>query len=204
MLHDFLFDIGKVILNFDFSIGVQKIQARCSKMDSDEILPAISDLTNELEAGRMDTTSYVEAASERLGFSGSVDDFIRAFEDIFTLNSDMVSLINQLKQQGHRLYLLSNTNGIHVPFFTQEYLVFEHFAGAVYSHEVGVMKPDPAIYEAAILQFDLKPQNTIYIDDSEANVIAGRNCGLLGIQYDLDQHHLLLNDLREHQIELSD
>ncbi len=204
MLHDFLFDIGNVILKFDFSIGVKRIQDRCSKVGADEILSSIADLTHELEAGRIDTPSYVKAASERLGFSGSEDDFIRAFEDIFTLNSKMEELILQLNKNGHRLYLLSNTNGIHVPFFTKEYPVFTHFLGAIYSHEVKSMKPEAAIYEAAITQFDLNPENTIYIDDAEVNVIAGRDTGLKGIQYDHDQHHRLLDELSRLQVKLSD
>jgi len=203
MLHDFLFDIGNVILKFDFNIGVQRIQDRCSKVSPDEILSSIEDLTHEMEAGSIDTFTYVQTASERLGFSGSADDFVRAFEDIFTLNSDMVDLIHQLKKNGHRLYLLSNTNGIHVPFFTREYPVFAQFLGAIYSHEAGVMKPEAAIYEAAILQFKLKPENTIYIDDSEANVIAGRSTGLKSIQYDFNQHYRLLEELCEHQVQLN-
>ena len=204
MLHDFLFDIGNVILKFDFNIGVQRIQDRCTKMTGNKILPAIADLTDDLESGKLETSAYVEEVISRLGFSGSANDFIRAFEDIFTLNTDMVSLIDQLKLNGHRLYLLSNTNGIHVPFFTREYPVFEHFDGAVYSHEAGVMKPKPAIYEAAIQQFKLDPQHTLYIDDLEANVIAGRESGLLGLHYDPDQHYRLLDSLREHQVKLSD
>ncbi len=204
MLHDFLFDIGKVILKFDFNIGVTRIQDRCSKVSADKIMATIADLGIDLESGRITTTAYVEDSSRRLGFSGSVDDFIRAFEDIFTINSSMVSLIDQLKHKGHRLFLLSNTNGIHVPFFIREYSVFDHFSGAIYSHEIGVMKPDPAIYEAAIKQFDLNPENTIYIDDSEMNIIAGRESGLQGIHYDPDKHQRLLDELRELNIQLSD
>ncbi len=204
MQHDFLFDIGNVILKFDFNLGAQRIQDHCSKVSADEILPAIADLTDDLESGKMDTASYVTEVSQRLGYSGSEDDFIRAFEDIFTLNLDMVALIDHLKQNGHRLYLLSNTNGIHVPFFTSEYSVFEHFSGAVYSHETGVMKPEAGIYETAIQQFDLDPQRTIYIDDLEANVIAGRKLGLLGVHYEPGKHHRLLETLRSLQVQLND
>jgi len=204
MLHDFLFDIGKVILDFDFDKGVERIQAHCSKVSGQGILPAIADLTNELESGRISTTAYVEEARGRLGFSGSVEDFIRAFEDIFTPNAAMVDLIEELKQNGHQLYLLSNTNGIHVPFFTREYPVFELFSGAVYSHQAGAMKPEPAIYQTAIEKFELSPGGTIYIDDLEPNVIGGRQAGLLGIHYQPGHHSALLDELRSLGIQLSD
>lgn len=204
MLHDFLFDIGNVILKFDFNLAVQRIENRCSKVSADEILPAISDLTDGLESGGISTDAYITEVSERLGFSGSGEDFIRAFEDIFTPNLEMIALIDQLKQKGHRLYLLSNTNGIHVPFFTREYSVFDHFCGATYSHEIGCMKPNAAIYQNAIQQFALKPENTIYIDDLEANIVAGRDLGLLGIHYDPTQYQRLINDLSGHGIAVND
>ncbi len=204
MLHDFLFDIGKVILDFDFDLGVERIQADCSKVSAPGILPAIADLTSELESGRMSTTAYVEEVSERLGYSGPAEDFIRAFEDIFTPNAAMVDLIERLKQNGHQLYLLSNTNGIHVPFFTREYPVFEHFSGAVYSHQAGAMKPEPAIYQTAIEKFNLNPEGTIYIDDLEANVIGGREAGLLGIHYRPEQHQALLDELRILGVRIND
>ncbi|MFK5922292.1 MAG: HAD family phosphatase [Verrucomicrobiota bacterium] len=204
MRHDFLFDIGNVILKFDFSLAVRRIEDRCSKVHADEILPTISDLTEGLESGRISTGAYIAEVSERLGFSGSVEDFIRAFENIFTPNLEMIALIDQLKQKGHRLYLLSNTNGIHVPFFTREYPVFDLFSGATYSHEIGCMKPNAGIYQSAIQQFELKAESTIYIDDLEANVVAGSDLGLLGIHYDPEQHQRLINDLRQHGIAVSD
>jgi len=204
MQHDFLFDIGKVILDFDFGLGVERIHPRCSKVSAHGILPAIADLANELEYGRISTADYVREASERLGFSGSTDEFIRAFQDIFTPNAAMVDLIGKLKQTGHRLYLLSNTNDIHVPFFTREYPVFKHFSGAVYSHLEGVMKPEPAIFQAAIRKFGLTPERTIYIDDLEANVIGGREAGLLGIHYNPNQHSALLDELRRLDVQFSD
>lgn len=204
MLHDFLFDIGNVILKFDFSVGVRRIQDRCSKVTADEILTRIADLTDDLESGQIDVSAYVTKASERLGFSGTEGEFIRAFENIFKLNEPMVKLIEQLKLNGHQLFLLSNTNGIHVPFFTQEYSVFDHFSGATYSHEVGCMKPKAEIYQSSIRQFNLDPTCTIYIDDLEANIVAGRESGLLGIHYASNQHSKLLDELRALDIKISD
>ncbi len=204
MLHDFLFDIGNVILKFDFSVGVRRIQNRCSKVAGDEMLATIADLTNDLESGQIDVSTYVAKASERLGFSGTEDEFIRAFEDIFILNQPIVNLIERLKQNGHRLFLLSNTNGIHVPFFTKEYPVFGHFSGATYSHQVGCMKPNAAIYQSSILQFNLNPAHTIYIDDLEANIIAGQKLGLQGLHYVPSQHSNLLDELQTLGIKISD
>ena len=197
----YLFDIGNVILLFDFQLAVQRVAANCS-IAAEEILPTLAPLTEAFERGEMDTLSFTSAAAERIGFSESPQQLIPALEDIFTINQPIVSLIETLKSEGHPLYLLSNTNAIHVPYFTNRYPVFENFSGAIYSHEVGAMKPSPAIYQAAIDQFELAPAATIYIDDIEENIVAGRSLGLQGLRYQGDSHEAFISDLNALTVDL--
>ncbi len=195
MAHSFLFDIGNVILFFDFSVAVRRIAARCQLPEAD-ILPSITKLTEAFERGEMDTASFATAAAEQIGFSGEPGELVTALEDIFTVNEPMVELIENLSAKGHPLFLLSNTNAIHVPYFTGRYSVFDHFEGATYSHEVGAMKPSPDIYQSAISSHNLDPATTIYVDDVAANVDAGREAGLQGICYDGTEHNAFLSELK--------
>ena len=190
----YLFDIGNVILFFDFQLAVGRVAARCD-IPAEEILPTLTPLTEAFERGEMDIPTFTSAAAERIGYSESPQQLVPALEDIFTANEPIVSLIETLKADGHPLYLLSNTNAIHVPYFTKRYPVFENFSGAIYSHEIGAMKPSPAIYQAAIDQFSLDPSTTIYLDDIEKNIVAGKALGLQGIRYQGDRHEAFLSDL---------
>ncbi|HQZ29741.1 MAG TPA: HAD-IA family hydrolase, partial [Verrucomicrobiales bacterium] len=104
------------------------------------------------------------------------------------LNLPMVEFINARKAEGKTLFLLSNTNGIHVPFFEKTYPVFELFDQRIYSHEVGLMKPDPRIYELVKETLPLLPNRTIYIDDLPANCEAGSKAGFLSVLYDVEKH----------------
>ena len=104
----------------------------------------------------------------------------------------MIQFIREQKAQVIPLYLLSNTNGIHVPFFTTEYDVFDLFDGATYSHEAGSMKPDDLIYEVAIKNHQVDPATTIYIDDRPENIEAGKRHGLISIEYDFRDHEAFL------------
>lgn len=194
MPHAFLFDIGNVIIAFDFSRAARRIAPRC-RLSVEESLAAVGSLTPVLERGEMTPETFVATASEKIGFSGEPDEFVAAFEDIFELNEPIVALIELLHERGHPLHLLSNTNGIHVPFFESTYPVFDRFTGRIYSHEVGVMKPDPKIYEIAIAKLDLVPGETIYIDDLAANVEAGAVAGLRALHYDRLDHGGLLASL---------
>jgi len=183
----YLFDIGNVIISFDFNRTVAKLVDHCS-VPAESALELVGDLTVELELGQLTPDEFFTKASERIGFRGETDYFRAAFEDIFDLNLPMVEFVEKQKADGARLFLLSNTNGIHVPFFEKSYPVFGHFEDRIYSHEVGLMKPDPAIFAAAVEKFDLIPENTVYIDDRPENCEAGREAGFLTIRYDVTDH----------------
>ena len=184
----FLFDIGNVIIRFDFGVAARRIESRCA-LAPDEILRAIEPLAVPFEKGQLSVDEFVATSTERIGFSGSAGEFVDAFADIFTLNQPIADLIAKLDGDGHPLYLLSNTNGIHEPFFTREWAdLFGRFDGAVYSHVAGCMKPDREIFEIAIRRLDLEPARTVYIDDRPENVEAGARAGLNAIGYDPDDH----------------
>lgn len=192
----YLFDIGNVIIRFDFQIAARRIEESCT-VGADEILSRIEPLAGPFERGELSVEEFVEASTERIGFSGKAEEFIEAFADIFTLNQPIADLIAELDAAGHPLFLLSNTNGIHEPFFSHHWAeIFGRFHGAVYSHEAGHMKPDRRIFEMAIEQLDLDPASTIYIDDREENIEAGAAFGFRAIQYDPDDHESLLAAIR--------
>jgi putative hydrolase of the HAD superfamily len=105
----------------------------------------------------------------------------------------MWQLVDELAAAGHTLILFSNINAIHAPFVLETYAVFRRFHGAVFSHEVGAIKPDERIYRHAIERFQLVPAETIYIDDLAANIATGERLGLQAFRYDLGQHQALLD-----------
>jgi putative hydrolase of the HAD superfamily len=174
----FLFDIGNVIITFDFRISAEKL-AEDSAVPADEILPLVSPLATELELGRLSPEQFIAGASARIGYTGTPERFQAVFADIFALNDPMAAFVAELKAAGTPLYLLSNTNAIHASFFEANFPVFGLFDGGIYSHEVGLMKPDPAIYERA---------RSDYIDDNAANCVAGGEAGFLSIPYDAKRH----------------
>lgn len=192
----YLFDIGNVIITFDFSKAARKI-APLSAVAPEELLARVTPLTVSLELGHLSPEAFIEEASETIGYTGSSSFFRAAFEDIFELNEPMVAFIETLKKEGSPLYLLSNTNGIHVPFFEATYPVFDLFDGRIYSHEVGFMKPDPAIYDVVKNTLPIAAGRTVYIDDLAANCEAGRDAGFLAVHYSAPHHDEFLNAVAE-------
>jgi len=193
MSYTLLFDIGKVIVDFDFRISVRKIADRCTS-DPKDIIPCVNELKDDLETGNLSPDQFLDLAIEKTGYSGDRDFLTNAFQDVFELNLPMVDLIEAESKKGTPLYLLSNTNGLHVPFLFENYPVFELFDGAAYSHELFCMKPNPQIYLKTISLFQLAPKKTVYIDDLRENCEAGTEKGFHSIQYEIGAHKEFLTE----------
>jgi HAD superfamily hydrolase (TIGR01509 family) len=184
---DFLVDIGRVLLDFDFESSLSRLIPQDTP-DTAARLRLLQDRKDEFESGAISADDYTAWAIGTLGSSATAEEFHDAWRHIFTPVLPMWDCIRRLKSNGHRLILFSNTNAIHVPWAYEEFDIFSQFDGAVISYEVGAIKPHPEIYRHAIDNWHLDPARTIYIDDLPANIDTGRKFGFLTWQYDLHDH----------------
>jgi FMN phosphatase YigB (HAD superfamily) len=181
-----LFDIGNVIVHFDFTEAAQRFAAM-SDANTDEVLGLLAPFKDHLESGQISDEDFVTQGMARARFQGSREEFIRIWSDIFSENVPMIRAIESLAAN-HPLYLLSNTNGLHKKWLFEKFSVFAHFAGGIYSHEARSMKPHEPIFRAAISAFDLDPARTLYIDDLADNIAAGQRLGFVCHHYSPKQH----------------
>jgi putative hydrolase of the HAD superfamily len=181
-----LFDIGNVLVRFDFSPAAQKF-ASLSKATAQEVLSLLAPFKDDLESGRIADDDFIAQSVERIGFRGTRDEFVQIWGDIFTANEPMIARVKQLSGQ-MPLYLFSNTSGLHKAWLFEKFDVFGLFAGGIYSHEAHCMKPHEPIFHAAINAFGLEPGQTLYIDDLPDNIATGRRLGFQCHQYHPDRH----------------
>jgi len=191
MLKAIIFDIGNVLLKFDFQRTVKRIAPFCAVPAAD-IAPLLEPSKVQLESGRLSGSEFLDSVTRVLDYTGSRETLEKAWREIFTANEPMHKLVPALQVP---LYLLSNTNNLHADYFLREYPVFEHFTDAVYSHEAGLMKPDPAIYLHALEKFGFGAEEAFFIDDLLPNVEAARAVGLRTHHYHHERHIALLEEL---------
>lgn len=90
----------------------------------------------------------------------------------------------QMLSQKYRLFLLTNTDAIHIAFFEESvgmsfYTDFYRcFEKVFYSYEMGMRKPQPEIYKAILHQYELNPKNVLFIDDKKENTDAAQALGI--------------------------
>lgn len=179
MIHTFLFDLGNVLLFFSHDRMCQQIGALCGKTGPEirELLFG-GDQNLSFDRGTITESEFVTWLEAKTDSNLDLEELRLAVADIFTPNETMFPILDELKNRGHRLVLLSNTNIMHVEFIRREYEVLEKFDHLVLSYEVGAVKPEAAIYEAALRAIECEPQQCFYTDDISKYVIAGRQHGL--------------------------
>jgi 2-haloacid dehalogenase len=91
---------------------------------------------------------------------------------------DTIALAAALSRRGIPLFCLTNFSAEKFPLVRRRFDVFDLFDGIVVSGEIGVAKPDPAIFCHLLDRFMLSPRDCFFIDDAPANVAAARALGM--------------------------
>ena len=169
-----VFDLGKVLVDFDYSIAARKVAARSTKslQDLASFLSA-SPLLIQYESGVVNRQQFFEQIRDAVGFQGGLAEFGGYFADIFTEIPPMIALHTELRQRGVPTYIFSNTNDLAVEHVERNFPFFKNFDGYIYSCEVGAMKPDAKIYAAMEKLCGRSGADIIYLDDRSENVQAG-------------------------------
>lgn len=169
-----VFDLGKVLLEFDYSRAAEGLAAN-STSSAAEIKRLInqSPLLFRYETGLMSKLDFFEAISSATGFRGNLEEFGRVFGDIFEPMPEMIELHAALKKKGLPTYIFSNTNELAVEHIRRNYPFFSGFDDYIFSYEHGAMKPQEKLYEVVEKKTGRRREKIIYIDDRPENIEAG-------------------------------
>jgi len=169
-----VFDLGKVLLDFDYNIAARRIAARCGTA-SDEIhrFIAQSPLLFRYETGLMTKAEFYREICAHTGFGDDLEIFSGFFSDIFSPIEPMVQLQTRLREQGFPSYIFSNTNDLAIHHIRRNFPFFANFDGYIFSYEHGSMKPDAKLYDVVEKQTGNRGADILYLDDRPENVEAG-------------------------------
>ncbi|MGA2853215.1 MAG: HAD family phosphatase [Verrucomicrobiota bacterium] len=169
-----VFDLGKVLVDFDYSIAARKVAAR-SKISllNLAVFLSSSPLLIQYEKGVVNRRQFFEQIRDAIGFQGGLAEFAGYFADIFTEIPQMTALHTDLREREFKTYIFSNTNDLAIEHIERNFPFFKNFDGYIYSCEVGAMKPDAKIYAAMEKLCGRSGADIIYLDDRLENVQAG-------------------------------
>ena len=173
-----LFDLGKVLVDFDYGIAVRRIAAR-GRVTAEDFgrFIATAPLLFSYEMGHLTSEAFYNEICALTGFCGNFGEFSLAFGDIFVPIKPMVALHAAVRKRGIPTFLLSNTNELAVKHIRRTYPFFADFQGYILSYEHGVMKPEPRIYEIAERVTGCQGPDILYLDDRPENIAAATERG---------------------------
>jgi FMN phosphatase YigB (HAD superfamily) len=208
---DILFDLGKVLVPFDWNVALQRLLAflpshrsRLLREDRNAFQRLFHDPAIALEKGEIDFSQFHHVMSEILDVDIPLKQFHLVWCDIFRVNQKMVRLGRALSTQ-YGTWLVSNTSEAHYRWIIGKFPEILFYRGAALSYEMGVMKPDAQYYEKVILLFRLSASRCVFIDDMPDNVEGAVRAGMVGIVYrntdqlikELEHAGVVVNDRKE-------
>ena len=180
-----VFDLGKVLVDFDYSIAARKLAARSTKSLVNLIsLLSASPLIVQYECGLVTRQEFFEQIRDAVGFQGGLAEFGGYFADIFTEIPPMIALQAELRRRGIPTYIFSNTNDLAIEHVERNFPFFKNFDGYIYSYEIRAMKPDAKIYESLEKLAGRRGADIVYLDDRPENVAAGTAHGWRAILHE--------------------
>lgn len=189
-IRNIIFDLGGVLLELDVQktfdafgeIGLTKeIMMKRYNNEGNFFL--------QFEKGQISADEFRASLRKMIGNSvsdGKVDyawnEMLRGFRD------DTIRLLSDLSGK-YPLYLLSNTNEIHLPVYSEQFretsggtTLQKYFIETYYSHIIGTRKPEPESFRHVLKDAGINPKETLFIDDFEENCTTAREIGLVAHQ----------------------
>jgi HAD superfamily hydrolase (TIGR01509 family) len=143
------------------------------------------DIFRDYDLNRISEEDVAEYFSKYEGITSSKEEIQDQVDGYLKINTKVIDTIKQLKNSNYKIALLSNGNA---SFFERkiytDYPNFKNFFDEIIiSSEIGIVKPDKEIYLQALKKINSKPEESLFIDDSQTNVDGALNVGMEGFLY---------------------
>ena len=174
-----LFDLGRVVIDFNHLIAVERIKDYC-KLKKEDIFSLFfdSDFTDRYERGLITSEDFFKEVKDMLKADITYDEFIPVWTEIFFPVPGMLEILKSLHET-YKLYMVSNVNELHFLYVKNKFpQYFKYFSHVFLSYELHLRKPDKKIYQHIIDYIKLPPQNIIYTDDRDELVDAAKKLGI--------------------------
>lgn len=180
-----IFDIGKVLVDFDIKLISKKLSS-LTNASFDELhnflfnKEAISDL---FDKGLVTEKEFFDKIKVRFNLSINYTEFADIWCNIFTEKTDVFNLAEKAEKTC-TLGVLSNTNKLHFEFLLDQFPRFNVFKNLHLSYELNAMKPDHSVYKKVIQYYNCTPEKITYIDDLQKNIESAKELGINALLFE--------------------
>lgn len=180
----YIFDLGNVIVDIDF----KRVLGVWSKLSSVPLATlserfTMGEVFQQHERGEVSDEEFAHQLSDEMGLSLSFEQFAEGWQAVFVaLRPEVITIMQKLREEGHRVVVLSNTNRLHCNHWPQHYPEVAAAADHMYlSQDLGMRKPEARIYQHVLNVENIPADQAVFFDDVEANIVAARIVGITAI-----------------------
>ncbi|MCC5936901.1 MAG: HAD family phosphatase [Lunatimonas sp.] len=180
-----IFDLGNVIYDIDYSLTFNKLYSKLPQSAHEQVKEfMVSDIHYQLEMGKISEAAFRDGVRSYFGQEWEdawIDEVWNAL--LVDIPQERLELLKKLKMN-FGIYMLSNTNSIHFKVVERVFADrlgnqwMKLFGRLFLSHEMGLRKPDPAIYKAVVQAVGGKPEEFLFFDDLESNLEGAKSVGI--------------------------
>ncbi len=179
MIDTIIFDFGDIFINLDKQATIDGLEhLGLSSWNED-----LDQLNISFEKGQISRDDFLLVIQKQIP-NATIDEILMAWNAVL-LDFPLYRLeFLQLLSKKFRLFLLSNTDAIHIDHFEQREGAsfygdfYQCFEKVYFSYEMGMRKPDAEIYTTLINRHELAPKRTLFVDDKKDNTDAAKALGL--------------------------
>jgi 2-haloacid dehalogenase len=185
-IHTVVFDLGNVLIRWDPRILYRKIfGADVAAMELFLSEVCNMEWNEHQDRGRPWKDAIAEAIARHPRHASHIRAYYDRWEEMIPgALEETVEILQELRELGVRLLALTNWSAETFHIAQERFPFLAWFEGIVVSGREGLVKPDPAIFELLIERYQLRPEATVFIDDSMRNVEASERVGLHGVHFE--------------------
>jgi len=183
MIKGVVFDIGGVLFTNGTAEAIKKISKRFG-IDEQKVREILmGELGERYRRGEITREEFWESARRLWGDSVDVEEASKIWHECYKPRKDVFELLEELKRSGYRLFFLSDSTEERNEFLERKYGFLRYFEDGVFSHEVGMKKPERRIYELLIRKTNMKASELVFIDDRKEFLEPARKLGMKTIHF---------------------
>lgn len=177
----YIFDLGNVIIDIDFKrvLGVWSNFSGVPLATIEERF-TMGESFEKHERGEISDEEFARSISKEMMLTLSFEQFAVGWQSIFVdVREDTLAVMQRLRDQGHRVVILSNTNNLHTAYWPEKFPQVLNAADKAYlSQEIGMRKPEGRIYQYVLDQEKVTVDQAVFFDDNAANIAGAKALGI--------------------------
>ncbi len=177
----YIFDLGNVIVNIDFSrvLGVWSDLGRVPLALLQSRFQMGENFARH-ERGEISDEQFAANLCAELDIALSYEQFVAGWQAVFVgLRPEVIALMQKLRSNGERVVILSNTNRLHCDYWPSQYPEVQLAADKLYlSQDMGMRKPEARIYQRVLEEEGVSAGDAVFFDDNLENIEAARQLGI--------------------------